>query len=306
MSKKNNIDKKSQLFVFAVDGPAFKTGEMEAELAGTLLKSISSLIQSSDVEFTGKKTVSLKIKATKQGSVEFWMNLCELINNVSSQTSIQGADLKIAAVIASSLGFVENTFGLIDLILLLKGKEAKVVKQTKADVIVKGDNHGNIHVQKNVINLYANSDVRTALSEIFTPLANNQNNTKVEIRDPKSKKVIKKIDSDEMNYFYYEPTEEYIQESEIITGVRVVKAVYEGDAQWRVKYEGQSIEARITDKDWLKKFQTGLIEAPPRSTLQVVLIKKTPVKNDKIIGKPRFEITKISRVNLPPKQQKLI
>lgn len=304
--KKNIRERDSLSFVFALDGQPFNSGEMDAELAGNLLKGISSLVQSSDAELSGKTTVSLKIKATKQGSFEFWMNLCELINNISSQTSIQGTDLKVATAIASSLGFVENAFGVIDLILKLKGKEAKVIKQTKAEVIVKGNNNGNIHVHKNVINLYTNSDVRTALSEIFTPLVSDQKNTKVEIRDPESKKVIKRINSDEMKYFYYEPKEEYVQESVITTGVRVVKAVYEGDAQWRVKYEGQSVDAKIIDKDWLKKFQTGLVEAPPRSTLQVVLIKKTPIMNDKVIGKPRFEIAKINNVNLPPKQQKLL
>lgn len=304
LNKNKNRDQNLIDFLFALKGSQFEHGEMDADLAGSLLKNLSQLINSASFELTRGRTVKFKVGATSEGSFEFLLKLYEMSQQLSQMT-ISVADFKAGALIANTLGLSENVFGLIDLIKLLKGKEPKVIKNSKAEVIVEGDNYAPITVNKNVFHLYNCPDVRQALSELLTPLASDKT-TSVEVRNTKNRKAMKTIANNELGYFYYEPKEEYIDEQIIMTKVRVIQATYEGAAQWKIKLEGQSIDAKIADAEWLEKFQRGLVDAPPRSILQVVLIKKTPIKGDKIIGKPRYEIKEVKNVFLPMKQQKLI
>lgn len=93
--------------------------------------------------------------------------------------------------------------------------------------------------------------------------------------------------------------------SKIRTGVRIKRAVYEGDGMWTIIYH-KAVEARMGDAEWLEGFQKGVAQAPPKSTLDVDLVVTVPVDNEGIQnGSPKYEITKVHEVELPPKQNAL-
>jgi hypothetical protein len=90
--------------------------------------------------------------------------------------------------------------------------------------------------------------------------------------------------------------------SKITASVRIKKAMYEGQAKWTVIYK-RPIDVTIDDTAWLKRFQNNEEAAPPNSSLHVDMEEIFPCnEKGEAIGDAEYRITKVHRVDLPPKQ----
>jgi hypothetical protein len=81
--------------------------------------------------------------------------------------------------------------------------------------------------------------------------------------------------------------------------------VYEGTSKWTLVYK-RAIEASIDDLDWLNTFQSGAVNAPPGSSLDVDLEESYIMnENSEIIGEATYRVVKVHDVLLPPEQKTL-
>jgi len=97
------------------------------------------------------------------------------------------------------------------------------------------------------------------------------------------------------------PSNEQI--SIIKTSVRIRKPAYEGKSKWTLVYL-RAIEASIEDDDWLEKFQSNIVSAPPNSSLMVDLEQKVIVnERGEALEEPTYKVLKVHEVLPPPQQQ---
>ena len=95
------------------------------------------------------------------------------------------------------------------------------------------------------------------------------------------------------------------KKSIIHTTVRIRKATYEGHSQWVLVYR-QALNVSIDDDEWLDQFQSGKVQAPPGSTLEVDLEESFMINdNDEIASEATYRVIKVNKVNLPPTQLKI-
>lgn len=89
-------------------------------------------------------------------------------------------------------------------------------------------------------------------------------------------------------------------ESETTLILKVKKPDYLGNSMWDFKHGGRTIPAKITDADWLSKFQNREIDVRPQDSL--VCKVKTTVKYDhdfELIG-TSYEVTEVIKINPRP------
>lgn len=291
-------------FLMALSGPKASHGELEAQLASHVLKNFVDLIYFSDLALNKKKTISLKLGPTSEGSFEYLFKIFDLIN--SAQQLNQLIDVQSCLFVAHSLGILDENGGLIQLLLSLKGETPNEIKKVANGFKFIGINFGTIIVNNPTGELYQNPDVRKALSELTSPLITNQGIDKLEFREPVSKKTYTKISSDEAAFFNYDEKEDSTEDVFIRGRIRVIKPDYEGATKWRVRFENKNIDVKIQDAEWLKSFQNTLISVPPGSWLEVEMIKRNYINNYKIVRQPTFEVQKVLSVFRPGRQQDLI
>ena len=80
---------------------------------------------------------------------------------------------------------------------------------------------------------------------------------------------------------------------------------YEGKSRWTLVYK-HAMEVPIDDEKWLEKFQNGIENAPPGSSLRVDL-EETYITNedDEIISDPLYRVKKVHKVLFPSSQLKM-
>lgn len=286
-------------FIFAAVGPSFNSGSIDILTASKLLEAISTLFIAAESELFPSKQIQLRLEANDHGSFEFVLGVFDVFNSVS-QLNLPATYIQASSVIGSSLGFNEMSLGLLDLLLFLKGESPKNIRETTKGIIVEGGNSGSITVDNRVFNFYESADVREALSEIVETLDDGEGKNSFEIRDVHSKRVLKRVGPEQLGYLAYSSDSNFEVTVETTT-ITVVKAIYEGSSKWRVKLEGKAIDAKILDIVWLKKFQDGIVQSPPRSKLKVVLRISVPVKKSEVI---KYEILQVVSVIEPSFQRK--
>lgn len=84
--------------------------------------------------------------------------------------------------------------------------------------------------------------------------------------------------------------------------VRIKAAQYEGLAKWSVLLNGRAVETTMGDAEWLHAFQHNQLAAPPNSILEVEMRQVDALdENGVAVGKPTYEITRVHKVELPPR-----
>ena len=83
------------------------------------------------------------------------------------------------------------------------------------------------------------------------------------------------------------------------TGERIVKVKkpdYLGQSRWVFKYSGHMIEAKISDSDWLLKFQSKEVHLQPGDSLKVLLREEVSYGYDSEIVHTEYEVVKVLAV----------
>jgi hypothetical protein len=88
--------------------------------------------------------------------------------------------------------------------------------------------------------------------------------------------------------------------------VRIKSPQYEGGAKWTVLWGGKAIDVTMP-ADWVRKFQTNEIQAPPGTTLFVEMEQRAPLdEKGNAVGAATYTVTKILEVIPPPQQADLL
>jgi len=92
----------------------------------------------------------------------------------------------------------------------------------------------------------------------------------------------------------------------IRTRVEIRRAVYKGDSPWGLIYDGRTYPMKISDEEWLARFQSRRERVPPGSLLDVNLEEAYVTDGSgKVIGKPSYRVIKVYDVILPVDQLNL-
>ena len=68
----------------------------------------------------------------------------------------------------------------------------------------------------------------------------------------------------------------------------------------------QALNVSIDDDEWLDQFQSGKVQAPPGSTLEVDLEESFMINdNDEIASEATYRVIKVNKVNIRPTQLKI-
>lgn len=298
-------------FKFSISGKNVDSGQLRAKDASLFLAALTSVVSGSAMTVNSMETIDLQVSATKRGSFEFLLNLMEL-SIQSNQLNLSINDIAPAASIAQSIGFfsTDGFLGLIDLIKMLGGKpieksNVQISKNTDS-VVINGDNHAPITINKNTYKFYHSEEVRKAFNDLVQPMLDNPGYEQLSFSDDRIPSPTSTISREEAKSFLYVDAEEEIIPSEIRTKIKVVKPVYEGKGQWTIKLENNTVNAKVINDRWLYKFQTNQIDLPPRSVVEVTLKKYAFMKGGSYTKPPKFEITDVHDIQKPPKQENLI
>lgn len=287
-----------------------------AHLAPALL-SLSEVVKSANSFANGDRA---GIKVYVNADIEqkcFELNI-ELALTIWEQAKLLIADERIVAAkeIAEWIGIIGGTigspFGLYALIKYVRGRKIASVTVLKTEddqglieIRVEGEADP-IHVTKAVYELYANIAVRKKAIEVLAPLREEGYET-LEFYEGEttyasfSKEDVPETDGSDLP----EVIPQNLHTSKIHTGVRIRKAAYEGTSKWTLVYK-KAIVAPIEDAEWLAKFQSGIEEAPPGSSLDVTLEESYITnENGEIIGEPSYRVMKVHRVMFRSEQKRL-
>jgi hypothetical protein len=87
--------------------------------------------------------------------------------------------------------------------------------------------------------------------------------------------------------------------------VKVKKPDYLGQSMWSFQYDGRAIEAKISDADWLVKFQSRAIDVRPGDSLRVLLYEEISYGYEAEIVHRHYEVENVYEIILPPKQHRI-
>ena len=302
--------------VIRYDGPNVDNKAMDiADLAPSLL-SLSELIKDVNRKTNGKRA---GIKVCVNADLE--QNCFELVVHVTQSLfdtmTVLISDHKVvqAKEILEWIGIISagvsvSFVTLYKLIKFLKGKQVESVtkiknKESKFEIEIKAkDTEGNIteiRVSEHIYELYSSYETRKKAIEVITPL---KKDGYTQMQFYNGKKIHEKFEKEDVPNIEDCPevVPSNITRSDIKTVVRIRKPAYEGKSRWTLVYE-RGIEASIEDEEWLEKFQSNDISAPPNSSLKVDMIKEVVVnEHGEALDEPIYKVTKVHEVILPPDQ----
>jgi len=87
--------------------------------------------------------------------------------------------------------------------------------------------------------------------------------------------------------------------------VKVKKPDYLGQSMWALQYDGRAIEAKITDNEWLAKFQSRIEEVKPGDSLDVLLYEEISYGYEGEIVHRHYEMEKVHKIIKPPTQRNI-
>lgn len=299
------------------DGSALAGKSMDvADLAPSLI-ALSDLIKAANRQFNGDRSgVKILVNANlDQNCFELFIDLAQTLwESVSNLI----ADDRVATIkeIAEWIGILGTAAGGITLYALIKILRGKTVESTTIEkndgkdvlqIHIYGDSN-HVTVDKNVYEMYSNQVIRNHAIKVLEPLTKDGYDS-LEFYDGK-KKVYEHFDKSDVpsidNGNLPEIQPQNVVISKIKTIVRIRKPAYEGNSKWTLVYK-RAIEAAIEDKDWLEKFQSNVVSAPPGSALEVDMDEKVVINSKgEQIEEPVYTVTKVHSVAPPAEQIQLI
>jgi hypothetical protein len=304
--------------VIRYDGPALDEHSMDVSHLAPALLALSDVIKAAN-QYANSDRAGIKVFVNANLEQKcFELNL-ELVQTIWEQARQLIADDRVqtAKEIAEWIGIIGSgaagSYSLFRLIRSLKGK--KITSTTIAS-IKDGRSQVEIRIEgqedplitsKTALDLYSNTLIRRKAIEVLSPLKEDgyeslQFHDGQEIFTEFFEDDVPETDGSDLPEVF----PQNLFRSEIRAHARIRKAAYEGKSRWTLVYK-RAIEAAIDDEEWLRRFQEGVITAPPGSSLEVTL-EETYITNDQgeIVGDPSYRVTKVHNVQLPRKQHEMI
>ena len=296
------------------DGPALDGKAMDvAHLAPSLL-ALSDLVKQTNRYANGDRA-GVKVLVSADLEQKCFELTVELALTIWEQTKLLIADDRVqtAKEIAEWIGIIGgSTYGLFKFIKWIKGRKIESVTvlkvtdgQNMVEIKVEGESD-QIQITQAVYELYANLQTRQKAVAVLAPLREDGYET-LEFYEEDAVYVkftasdVPAPDCSDLP----EVIPQNIHTSTIRTSVKIRKPAYEGQSRWTVMYK-RAIDASFDDEEWLNDFQSGKVDAPPGSSLDIDLEEQYITnENDEIMGDPTHRIKKVHSVKLPLKQRRL-
>ena len=299
------------------DGPALDGKAMDVTHLAPALLALSELVKETNQYANGDRAgIRVLVNADLEQKC-FELNI-ELALTIWEQAKLLIADERIqsAKEIAEWIGIIGGIggsgYGLFGLIKWLKGRKIESVTSLKIadgktvfEIRVVGENDP-IQLTQSVYELYADHQTRQKAVAVLAPLRQEGYESLEFYKDGKTfmeflKDDLPEQDGSDLPEVTHQSTHTTTTRAEI----KIRKPAYEGQSRWSVTYK-RAIEAAFDDLEWLDKFQSGLVSAPPGSSLEVELEEQYATNKDgEIIGDSTYRIKKVYDVKLPMKQQNL-
>ena len=298
------------------DGPALKDRAMDVGHLAPSLLALSELVKATNFQINGERA---KIKILVNADLEqkcFELNL-EIVQTIWEQakTLLADEDIKSAKELLGWIGISSiPAFGysLYRLIEKLRGKEIESVTVIKIleegnllEIKVRGEVDP-LQVTETVYKLYYDRNIRQKALDFLGPLREEGYDSLKVYQD---EEVFTEFLKDDIPVADGSDLPEIVVQNQkismITADVRIRKAAYEGKSRWTLVYK-HAMEVPIDDEKWLEKFQNGIENAPPGSSLQVDL-EETYITNedDEIISDPLYRVKKVHKVLFPSTQLKM-
>jgi hypothetical protein len=274
-------------FTISYDGEALRTHTMDVRDLAPALLSFGQLFDESNRVLNGNKVaIKVQVKANQAGSFEI---VFQATQSISSQMSA----FLTGDFVSSALNLKELLFslgmGLFLLISKLKGKTPSKITDLK---------NGNVRLEidtetfdfpLNLLRLYQDISVRSAVEKALKPLENEGIDTFV-VKD--GGKEITRVEKPELPYFKVPETQdEKLTEKEEKAAYSIISLAFKEDNKWRL-YDGQSIiSATIRDEKFLNKVEENLVSFAKGDIL--ICIVRTSQWRTSIELKTEYEVLEV-------------
>ncbi|MCY3681242.1 MAG: hypothetical protein OXH16_07585 [Gemmatimonadetes bacterium] len=244
-------------FEIAFHGPAVEGNSISARDLGTSMIALGDLLEYANKSLYGEGNKSvLRIKATREGSFEAVFEYA--ITAISDTTSfLNDNPMDVLQVL---VGIPGATVSLFAIYRYLKGRQPEENEVSdggdgKIHIEIEGSDN-KIIVNKNTYNFYTDSNIRSAMRDLISPLGENG----VERMDINQQENVESIDKSEID-FYDVPLREEEEKTESMQKiyVLVVSPSFQRGDKWRVSTgaDETAFFVGIADNDFIDKVSRG-------------------------------------------------
>lgn len=231
--------------------------QLDAATLGFSLLNFVELVKQVNLEFDTGKKIDVKIKAHERGSflVHFGFYTADIDSLLKLLTP---ENLKTAGAAVTAL--IGAVTALLTLRKQLKGEPPKEIQPQNNEMSLKDSSGNTITVDKRVYNLYFGNDkVKSAVSEIFKTLKEDEAVTGFEITDAQERPLFQasREDFETMAIAPSDPPEVKRIQSDKQAILSIVKPSFERRLQWEVVYLGNKIFVIMSDENFLARVDNG-------------------------------------------------
>jgi hypothetical protein len=297
------------------DGPALVGHDMDVQDLAPALLALADIIQIANRKFNGD-SASIKVLVNADIEQKCFQLDVSLVQSMLDQaaTLLGQKDVVTVKEIAEWIGLIVTTstslFGIWRWISGQKsegGVTFEVGDVAGTTVIIVNGSGNSITVPSGAAALLADDEVTKHVKSVLKPLEKEGYNDMSFLFGDKE---VVKIDETEARKIISSPsliqTDDPHQSISKIRGiVRIKSPQYEGSAKWSLLWNGRIIEAEMSEEaaEWVKKFQSNNVNAPPGTVLDVTMSEMVKLNlSGTAVSKPSYVVMEVHDWTPPPKQ----
>lgn len=270
-------------FTIVYDGEALKNSSIDVTDLVPAILAFADLLKEANRTVNGDKaSVSVKIKAFKGGCFGIDFSVVQSLTDSVLSFFSQESRIKSAIELLNFLGItpkdivIGTTLGVFGLIRKYKGKKpnnAIELNKDKAILVYIDDSGKEIEeeVDKEVVSLLTDYDVRKAVSKTLSPLKKDGIDVmKVKSAD-EAVELADKVSAPFFETPAYEPIKLEIDEAPQERFFTIVSLSFKEDNKWRLTDGSSILNVKISDPDFMLKVGSGEISFTRGDLLKVSL-----------------------------------
>ncbi|MCA3738054.1 MAG: hypothetical protein IM673_08365 [Phenylobacterium sp.] len=288
------------------DGPALAGHEMDVQDLAPALLALADIVQTANRNFNGS-AASMKVLVNADVEQRCFQIDISLVQSILDQAKGFFADdhVKTAEDIAKAIGLVVGGgVGLFKFVKWLSanreaGTRLEVRTEGGITVVINGDGNS-INVPTDTYRLASDPVIVDKIKKVVRPLRRAGYETLSFVEGEHIVDTVDKEDAraitDAPNNLAEATNEDIV---EIRGPIRIKTPQYEGSAKWTVMSGGRAIDV-VMPPEWVQRFQSNEVQAPPGTVLEVVIEQRITVDpKGNPVGAPAFTVTSISGLTLP-------